>query len=125
MPFARTARVEAGRQVRSLDELDGWLPRADVVASALPLGPQTRRIVDAAFLARLRDGALFGNVGRGATVDTGASQQSSRPGVSGRAWTSSIPSRSRPTTRSGGCRTCSSPRTWPATPGPRRAISRR
>jgi phosphoglycerate dehydrogenase-like enzyme len=72
VPFARTARVESGRQVRSLDELDGWLPRADVVASTLPLGPETRRIVDAAFLARLRDGALFGNVGRGATVDTGA-----------------------------------------------------
>jgi phosphoglycerate dehydrogenase-like enzyme len=71
VPFART-RVEAGRRVRSLDELDGWLPRADVVASALPLGPETRRIVDAAFLARLRDGALFSNVGRGATVDTGA-----------------------------------------------------
>lgn len=72
VPFARTGRVEAGRQVRPLDELAGWLSRADVVTSVLPLSPQTRRFVDAAFLARMRDGALFGNVGRGATVDTAA-----------------------------------------------------
>jgi phosphoglycerate dehydrogenase-like enzyme len=72
VPFARTARVEAGRHVRPLGELENWLARADVVASALPLGPETRRFVDAAFLARMGDGALFSNIGRGATVDTAA-----------------------------------------------------
>jgi phosphoglycerate dehydrogenase-like enzyme len=72
VPFARTARVEEGRRVRALGELDGWLPRADVVVSVLPLGPATRGFVDAAFLARMRDGALFANIGRGATVDTEA-----------------------------------------------------
>ncbi|SDG39766.1 NAD(P)-dependent oxidoreductase [Pseudonocardia oroxyli] len=68
--FARSARIEAGRPVLPLAELDEWLPRADVVASALPLSPATRGLVDAAFLARMKDGALFSNVGRGATVDT-------------------------------------------------------
>jgi phosphoglycerate dehydrogenase-like enzyme len=72
VPFARSGRVEAGRRVRPLAELDEWLPRADVVASALPLSPETRGFVDAAFLARMRDGALFSNIGRGATVDTEA-----------------------------------------------------
>jgi phosphoglycerate dehydrogenase-like enzyme len=72
VPFARSARTEAGRQVHALADVGEWLPRADVVASALPLGPETHGFVDAAFLARMRDGALFGNVGRGATVDTAA-----------------------------------------------------
>jgi phosphoglycerate dehydrogenase-like enzyme len=70
VPFARTARIEAGRQVHALAEVGEWLPRADVVTSALPLSPETRRFVDARFLAAMRDGALFGNVGRGGTVDT-------------------------------------------------------
>ncbi|WP_181783627.1 NAD(P)-dependent oxidoreductase, partial [Pseudonocardia pini] len=72
VPFARSARTEAGREVRALAEVGEWLPRADVVASALPLGPGTQGFVDAAFLARMRDGALFTNVGRGPTVDTTA-----------------------------------------------------
>lgn len=80
VPFARTERFEAGRRVLALTALDEWLPRADVVASALPLSPQTHRFVDAAFLARMRDGALFSNIGRGATVDTEALTAALRTG---------------------------------------------
>jgi phosphoglycerate dehydrogenase-like enzyme len=43
-----------------------------VVIVVLPLSDATRRIVDAAFLARLHDGALVVNVGRGPLLDTGA-----------------------------------------------------
>jgi phosphoglycerate dehydrogenase-like enzyme len=43
-----------------------------VVVVVLPLSETTRHSVDAAFLARLRDGALVVNVGRGALVDTQA-----------------------------------------------------
>jgi phosphoglycerate dehydrogenase-like enzyme len=43
-----------------------------VVVVVLPLSAETRGIVDAAFLARLPDGALLVNVGRGAVVDTDA-----------------------------------------------------
>ena len=37
-----------------------------------PLMPDTTGLVDAALLARMRDGALFVNAGRGGVVDTGA-----------------------------------------------------
>ncbi len=44
----------------------------DVVIVVLPLSDATHQIVDAAFLARLRDGALVVNVGRGPLLDTDA-----------------------------------------------------
>jgi phosphoglycerate dehydrogenase-like enzyme len=43
-----------------------------VVVVVLPLSPTTRHIVDGAFLARLSDGALVVNVGRGPLLDTSA-----------------------------------------------------
>jgi phosphoglycerate dehydrogenase-like enzyme len=64
----RTAR--AG--VHATAELDALLPTADVVVAMLPLTEATRHVVDAAFLARLRDGAVVVNVGRGGLVDTDA-----------------------------------------------------
>ena len=41
-------------------------PTADVVVLVLPLTDDTRGLVDAAFLARMKDGALLVNVARGA-----------------------------------------------------------
>lgn len=64
----RTAR----ENVRAPGDLDGLLPRADVVVIAVPLDDSTRGLVDAAFLARMRDGALLVNVARGAIADTDA-----------------------------------------------------
>src|SRR5690606_24753505 len=58
--------------VAGLAELPELLPRADVVVLCVPLTDQTRRMVDAAFLARMRDGALLVNVARGGVVDTDA-----------------------------------------------------
>jgi phosphoglycerate dehydrogenase-like enzyme len=58
--------------VHGLDELPALLPRADALVNLLPLTPDTRGLVDAALLARLPDGALYVNGGRGATTDTGA-----------------------------------------------------
>jgi phosphoglycerate dehydrogenase-like enzyme len=43
-----------------------------VVVVVLPLTGATRHVVDAEFLARLSDGALVVNVGRGPLLDTGA-----------------------------------------------------
>jgi phosphoglycerate dehydrogenase-like enzyme len=65
---ARTAR----NGIRGVDELPSLLPDADAVVVLTPLTEQTRGMVDAAFLARMRDGALLVNGGRGAVVDTGA-----------------------------------------------------
>jgi phosphoglycerate dehydrogenase-like enzyme len=47
-------------------------PAQHVVVVVLPLSEATRQLVDATFLARLRDGALVVNVGRGPVLDTEA-----------------------------------------------------
>ena len=58
--------------VHAVDELPSLLPAADVVVLAAPLTEQTRGLVDAGFLSRMRDGALLVNVSRGGVVDTDA-----------------------------------------------------
>jgi phosphoglycerate dehydrogenase-like enzyme len=58
--------------VHVLDELPVLLPDHQVVALAVPHTPETHRLVDAAFLAAMPDGALLVNVARGAIVDTDA-----------------------------------------------------
>ena len=58
--------------VRAIDDLPAVLPGHDVVVIALPLTPQTFRLVDSRFLAALPDGAVLVNVARGAIVDTDA-----------------------------------------------------
>jgi phosphoglycerate dehydrogenase-like enzyme len=63
-------RPRAG--VAGVADLPDLLPRADVVVLCLPLNDATRGMVDAGFLARMRDGALLVNVARGGVVDTGA-----------------------------------------------------
>ena len=65
---ARTARDG----VYGFDSLARLLPTADVVVLLVPLTEQTDRMVDAAFLARMKDGALLVNVARGKVVDTSA-----------------------------------------------------
>jgi len=58
--------------VHGVDELPTLLPEADVVVVAVRLDDSTVRLVDAGFLARMRDGALLVNVARGAVVDSDA-----------------------------------------------------
>jgi phosphoglycerate dehydrogenase-like enzyme len=65
---ARTARED----VRALADLPALLPEHDVVAIAVPHTPATDRLVDAAFLAAMPDGAVLVNIARGTIVDTGA-----------------------------------------------------
>ncbi len=64
----RTARPG----VHALSEVDELLPTADAVVALLPESAATHHIVDAGFLARLRDGAIVVNAGRGRLVDTDA-----------------------------------------------------
>jgi len=67
---ARTARGSGPDQVHGFEELPRLLPDADVVVLIVPLTDQTRGLVDAGFLARMKDGALLVNVARGAVVVT-------------------------------------------------------
>jgi phosphoglycerate dehydrogenase-like enzyme len=65
---ARTPR-DGVHPVSALPEL---LPEADVVVLIVPSTAETTGMVDKAFLARMRDGALLVNAARGTVVDTGA-----------------------------------------------------
>jgi phosphoglycerate dehydrogenase-like enzyme len=67
----RVAR-RAREGVHAIDELPRLLPDADVVILIVPLTEETRGLVDADFLARMKDGALLVNVARGPVVDTDA-----------------------------------------------------
>lgn len=58
--------------VHALADVDQLLPEADVVVAMLPDAESTRHVIDAEFLARLRDGAIVVNVGRGGAVDLDA-----------------------------------------------------
>ncbi|WP_405950767.1 2-hydroxyacid dehydrogenase [Streptomyces prunicolor] len=69
---ARSARTTARGPVHPLAGLPALLPEADVVILSTPLNETTRHLVDAEFLARMKDGALLVNVARGPVVDTKA-----------------------------------------------------
>jgi phosphoglycerate dehydrogenase-like enzyme len=65
---ARTARED----VHGMDELPRLLPDADVVVLIVPVTPETTGMVDARFLAAMKDDALLVNAARGVVVDTDA-----------------------------------------------------
>ena len=58
--------------VHGSDELPDLLPGADAVVLLMPLTDSTRHLVDAKFLAAMKDGAVLVNVARGPIVDTDA-----------------------------------------------------
>lgn len=66
-PLLPDAAITAeGAIALSLDDLLG---RADAITLHVPLSPQTRNLIDAARLSRLKRGALVINVGRGGLID--------------------------------------------------------
>ncbi len=75
LPFECDVTV-VGRTARpgvlGVEDLPRLLPEYDVVVLAVPLDESTRGMVDAEFLARMRDGALIVNIARGAVADTDA-----------------------------------------------------
>jgi phosphoglycerate dehydrogenase-like enzyme len=58
--------------VHAVDDLPDLIGEADAVVVLTPLTEDTRGLFDASLLARMRDGTLLVNAGRGAVVDTGA-----------------------------------------------------
>ncbi|MDQ2586181.1 phosphoglycerate dehydrogenase [Saccharothrix yanglingensis] len=74
-PFDATATM-VGRTARpgvhGVDELPELLGGFDAVLVVVPLTGRTAGLVDAAFLARMKDGAVLVNAARGAVVDTDA-----------------------------------------------------
>jgi phosphoglycerate dehydrogenase-like enzyme len=68
IPVARTARDH----VHSITELPNLIPSADVVMLIVPNNPGTVNLVDAKFLASMKDDSILVNVARGVVVDTDA-----------------------------------------------------
>ena len=66
IPVARTARDH----VHAISELPNLIPSADVVMLIVPNNPGTVNLVDAKFLASMKDGSVLVNVARGVVVDT-------------------------------------------------------
>lgn len=67
----RVARTERPG-VFAFEDLPSLLPGADVVVLIVPVTEQTRGMVDAGFLSRMKDDALLVNMARGPVVDTDA-----------------------------------------------------
>jgi phosphoglycerate dehydrogenase-like enzyme len=78
---ARTARGDQRGVIHSLADLPRLLGEADIVVLGIPLTPDTTGMVDAAFLAKMKPGALLVNVSRGAIVDTDALTERARTGA--------------------------------------------
>lgn len=74
-PFEVEITRVAGRArdgVHGADELPELIGHADVVVLVVPATPRTKGLIDAAMLARMKDGALLVNAARGGVVDTDA-----------------------------------------------------
>lgn len=61
--------VEGFDEVHPMEELDGLLSRADVVALFLPHSPQTAGLMDARRLGLMKEDAILLNGGRGSVLD--------------------------------------------------------
>ena len=74
-PFGVTVIGVARRArdgVHAVAELPALVGQADAVVVLAPITPETDGLVDAGLLARMRDGTLLVNAGRGRVVDTDA-----------------------------------------------------
>ncbi len=69
-PFADPAI--AGTMGVDLIDLETLAGRSDVISMHAPLTPESRHVIDVAFLARVRTGTILVNCGRGGLVDLDA-----------------------------------------------------
>ena len=67
-----TGPVKGFNEVGTMDDLDGLLPEADVVALTLPSSPQTVGLMDERRIARMKDDAVRISAGRGSVLDQDA-----------------------------------------------------
>ena len=68
----RTPKGDEAVPTHPIDDLDRLLPEFDTVVDILPASPSTAGLFDADRFAKMKDGALFLNIGRGTTVDQNA-----------------------------------------------------
>ncbi len=68
----RSARTDELGEVHAMTALERLLPQADIVSLIVPLNLDTEHLVDAAFIAKMKQDALLVNTARGKVVDTQA-----------------------------------------------------
>ncbi len=66
------SRSETGARIAEYVELDELFRRADVISLHCPLFPETREIINAASIAKMKDGVMIINNSRGGLVDDAA-----------------------------------------------------
>ncbi len=82
----RRPRGDEGYPVVTPEDLPGVLGTADHVINILPDNPASVDFINADRLARMKQGAVFHNIGRGTTVDQDALDAALRSGHLGAAW---------------------------------------
>ncbi|MDO5545162.1 MAG: D-2-hydroxyacid dehydrogenase [Eubacteriales bacterium] len=63
------SQSEEGRQIAEYVDLDTLLAQSDIVSLHCPLFPETEKIINAASIAKMKDGAMLINTSRGPLVD--------------------------------------------------------
>jgi glyoxylate reductase len=77
----RAPEAEAACEARFCAQLDELLEAADIVSLHCPLTPETRHLIDAAALARMKADAVLINAARGPVVDEAALIKALRSGT--------------------------------------------
>ena len=67
-------------EIRRIGDLHECLPDADAIVISAPLTGETRGLIDAAALGRMKPGTILVNIGRGGVVDEGAMIEALRSG---------------------------------------------
>ena len=74
------SQCEAGEQIGTYVDLDTLLAKSDVVSLHCPLFPETKGIINARSIARMKDGAILLNTSRGPLVEEAALAQALNAG---------------------------------------------
>ncbi len=78
--FARRERMECKEEGIEYTDLDTLLVNSDIISLHLPLTEETRGLIDAEKIARMKPGALLINCARGAIVDNQALAEALKEG---------------------------------------------
>ncbi len=74
------SQSEEGKKIGTYVDLDTLLAKSDVISLHCPLFPETERIINAAAIAKMKDGAMLLNTARGPLVEEAALAQALNSG---------------------------------------------